>query len=158
MSLINVFALPIIDPKRGNAAAFRPCRINYAPGGLKETLINSEFPACLPQAGDTRMCRPRYNNLAVTEVVPIPLLWRGARQGGVVEPRLGGYGRPALSPHTGHPVHKPAAEISPGWTYSELPKIHRHGRLKQRHFRGRRPRAGCARRVPGIFRPPPRRS
>ena len=48
------------------------------------------------------------------EVVPVPLLWRGARQGGVVESRLGGYGHPALSPHTGHPVHKPAAERSPG--------------------------------------------
>ena len=39
------------------------------------------------------------------EVVPVPLLWRGARQGGVVELRL-----------------EPAAERSPGWTYSELPQ------------------------------------
>ena len=53
-------------------------------------------------------------------VVPIPLLWRGARQGGVVEPRLGGYGHPALTPHTGHPVHKQAAEMNPGWIHSEL--------------------------------------
>ena len=32
-----------------------------------------------------------------------------------VEPRLGGYGHPALSPHTGHPVHKQAAEGN--WNY-----------------------------------------
>ena len=32
-----------------------------------ETLIKSEFPACLPQAGDTRMCRPKINNQAVTQ-------------------------------------------------------------------------------------------
>ena len=39
----------------------------------------------------------------------------------MVEPRQGGYGHPALSPHTGHPVHKPAAEMNPGWIHSELP-------------------------------------
>ena len=48
------------------------------------------------------MVEPRREQAA--EVVPIPLLWRGARQGGVVESRL-----------------EPAAERSPGWTYSELP-------------------------------------
>ena len=69
------------------------------------------------------MCRPKSNNLAVTqvndfearafgelsravverhqeqaaEVAPIPLLWRGARQGGVVEPRLPAAGRSGTS-------------------------------------------------------------
>ena len=43
----------------------------FCPGN-KETLIKSEFPACLLQAGDTRtcllrqVCRPGSNNLAVT--------------------------------------------------------------------------------------------
>ena len=35
---------------------------------LQETLLKSEFPACLPQAGDTRICRPRSNNLAIRQV------------------------------------------------------------------------------------------
>ena len=32
--------------------------------------------------------RGRAASGTAAEVVPIPLLWRGARQGGVVEPRL----------------------------------------------------------------------
>ena len=40
------------------------------------------------------------------EVVPIPLLWRGARQGGVVEPRL-----------------EPAAEMNPERIQAELPQV-----------------------------------
>ena len=83
------------------------------------------------------MCLPRSNNLAVTyvtdfearafgelsravverrreqaaEMVPIPLLWRGARQGGVVA-RQGGVVEPRL---------ERAAEMNPGWIHSELP-------------------------------------
>ena len=43
--------------------------------------------ACLPQAGREQ----------AAEVVPIPLLWRGARQGGVVERRLPAAGRSGTS-------------------------------------------------------------
>ena len=40
--------------------------------------VSGPAPACSRQAGLEQ----------AAEVVPIPLLWRGARQGGVVEPRL----------------------------------------------------------------------
>ena len=42
-----------------------------------------------------QVVEPRLEPAA--EVVPIPLLWRGARQGGVVEPRLPAAGRSGTS-------------------------------------------------------------
>ena len=46
--------------------------------------MNARLPGCTPAW--MQMVERRREQAA--EVVPVPLLWRGARQGGVVEPRL----------------------------------------------------------------------
>ena len=63
------------------------------------------------------------NRAQAAEVIPIPLLWRGARQGGVVEPCLERRPRNPVvdSSHSrlnGNPVFE--ALINPGEIYSEL--------------------------------------
>ena len=49
------------------------------------------------------------------EVVPIPLLWRGARQGGVVEPRLPAAGR------SGTKAEESTCLLQAGWFIQDIP-------------------------------------
>ena len=73
---------------------------------------------CAAKSSDLRHCFLSKVEIAFSPCVLSPAWMQ------VVEQRLGGYGHPALSPHTGHPVHKPAAEMNPEWIHSELPLQH----------------------------------
>ena len=59
----------------------------------RESLIEPEIPCGSAELVENRAVVERRQKQAA-KVVPIPLLWRGARQGGVVDLRLGDYGHP----------------------------------------------------------------